>query len=186
MLGLPGDSVGKEFTCNVGDLGSIPGLGRSPGEGKGYPLQYSGLENSMDCIVHGVTKSLTRLNDFHTQKCKRQILFKEVLRWSPISFSLQYFEVIRYYLLWVLHPLPRFFFFFFFRNWKKTQFCLKGNRKKESPSIVIFCGQTWFCFPKENYLISFFNDRDNQQWWHRIIYFPFSSGSLRSQASSIL
>ena len=44
---------------NVGDLGSIPGLGRSPGEGKGYPLQYFGVENSMDCIVHGVAKSRT-------------------------------------------------------------------------------------------------------------------------------
>ena len=49
------------------DLGSIPGLGKSPGEGKGYPLQYSGLENFMDCIVHGVTKSQTRLSDFHFQ-----------------------------------------------------------------------------------------------------------------------
>ena len=58
-------SVGKESACNEGDLGSIPGLRRSPGEGKGYPLQYSGLENSMDCIVHGVTKSQTRLSDFH-------------------------------------------------------------------------------------------------------------------------
>ena len=49
-------SAGKESTCNAGDLASIPGLGRSPGEGKAYPLQCSGLENSMDCIVHGVTK----------------------------------------------------------------------------------------------------------------------------------
>ena len=49
----------------MGDLGSIPGLGRSPGEGKGYPLQYSSLENSMDCIVHGVTKSQTRQSNFH-------------------------------------------------------------------------------------------------------------------------
>jgi len=49
-------SAGKESTCSVEDLGSIPGLGRSPGEGKGYPLHYSGLENSMDCIVHGVAK----------------------------------------------------------------------------------------------------------------------------------
>ena len=61
---FPCDSTGKESTCNAGDLGSIPGLGRSPGEGKGYPLQYSGLENPMDCIVHGVTKSWTQLNDF--------------------------------------------------------------------------------------------------------------------------
>ena len=57
FLGFPCGSDGKESTCNAGDLGSIPGLGRSPGEGKGYPLQYSGLENSMDCIVHGVTNS---------------------------------------------------------------------------------------------------------------------------------
>ena len=48
FLGFPYGSAGKESTCNVGDLGSVPGLGRSPGEGKGYPLQYSGLENSMD------------------------------------------------------------------------------------------------------------------------------------------
>ena len=52
-------SAGKESTCNVGDLGSIPGLGRSPGEGKGYPLQYSGLEDSVDYTVHGVVKSRT-------------------------------------------------------------------------------------------------------------------------------
>ena len=52
-------SAGKESTCNVGDLGSIPGLGRSPGEEKGYPLQYSGLENSLDDTVHGVAKSQT-------------------------------------------------------------------------------------------------------------------------------
>ena len=59
FLGFPGGSAGKESACNVGDLGSIPGLGRSPGEGKSYPLPYSGLENSMSCIVHGVTKSRT-------------------------------------------------------------------------------------------------------------------------------
>ena len=54
---------GKEPTCNAGDTGLISGLGRSPGEGKAYPFQYSGLENSMDYIVHGVTKSWTRLSD---------------------------------------------------------------------------------------------------------------------------
>ena len=52
--GFPDSSVGKESACNAGDLGSIPGSGRSTGEGIGYPLQYSGLENSMDSIVHGV------------------------------------------------------------------------------------------------------------------------------------
>ena len=55
-LGFPGSSAGKESTCNAGDLNSIPGLGRSPGEGNSYPFQYSGLRNSMDRIVHGVTQ----------------------------------------------------------------------------------------------------------------------------------
>ena len=63
FLGFPCGSDGKESTCNVEDLGSIPGLGRSLGEGKGYPVQYSGLEISMD-IVHGVTESWMWLSDF--------------------------------------------------------------------------------------------------------------------------
>ena len=58
------DSVGKESACNVGDLGSIPGWGRSPGEGKSYPLQCSGLENPMGCIIHGVSKSWARWATF--------------------------------------------------------------------------------------------------------------------------
>ena len=57
--GFPCGSAGEESTCNVGDLGLIHGLGRSPGEGKGYPLQYSGLENSIDCTVCGATESDT-------------------------------------------------------------------------------------------------------------------------------
>ena len=65
IRGFPCGSAGKESTCNAGDLGLIPKLGRCPGEGKGYPLQYSGLENSMDCVVHGVSKSRTLLSDFH-------------------------------------------------------------------------------------------------------------------------
>ena len=66
----PGGSAAKESTCNVGNLGSIPGLGRYPGEGNGYPLQYFCLENSMgrrawQATVHVVTKSWTRLSNFH-------------------------------------------------------------------------------------------------------------------------
>ena len=64
FLGFPCGSAGKESACNAGDPGSIPRLGRSPAEGKGCPLQYSGLENSKDCIVHGVTKSRTQLSNF--------------------------------------------------------------------------------------------------------------------------
>ena len=71
-MGFPGGSAGKESTCNAGELGLIPGLGISPGEGKGYPLQYSGLANSMDCIVHGVTKSWTQLSDFHFQTFQKK------------------------------------------------------------------------------------------------------------------
>ena len=66
-LGFLGSSEGKESTCNAGDLGSIPGLGRSPGEGNGNPLQYSCLVNSKDraawqAIVHGVTEIQTQLS----------------------------------------------------------------------------------------------------------------------------
>ena len=73
-VGFPDSSVGKEFACacNAGDPGSIPGSGRSPGEGKGYPLQYSGLENSRDCIIHGVTKSRIGLSNFHFHFSKTQ------------------------------------------------------------------------------------------------------------------
>ena len=70
FLGFPGGSVGKESACNAGDLGLIPGLGRFPWRGNGYPLQYSGLENSslensMDYIVHGLAKNKTGLSVFH-------------------------------------------------------------------------------------------------------------------------
>ena len=76
LMGFPCGSDGKESACNAGDLGLIPGLGRSPGEGKGYcppvfwpgefhGLYRSGLENSTDCIVHGVAKSQTWLSNFH-------------------------------------------------------------------------------------------------------------------------
>ena len=61
----PNSSAGKESACNAGDPGSVPRLGRSPGEGKGYPLQYSGLQNSMDSVVHRFAESWTWLSDFH-------------------------------------------------------------------------------------------------------------------------
>ena len=72
--GIPGGSDGKESACNAGDLGSIPGLGRSPGERNGYSLQYFDLENSMDrgtwlATVYGVAKSHTQMSNFHTH-CK--------------------------------------------------------------------------------------------------------------------
>ena len=58
-MGFPCGSPDKESACNAGDLDLIPGLGRYPGEGKGYPLQYSGLQNFVDCVVHGLAKRRT-------------------------------------------------------------------------------------------------------------------------------
>ena len=72
ILGLPCGSAGKESTCNAGDLDSIPGLGRSPGEGNGYALQYSGLENPMD---YTVAKSRTGLSDFHSHALVELLVF---------------------------------------------------------------------------------------------------------------
>ena len=67
IWGFPGGSDGKESACNTGDLGSIPGLGRSSGEGNGYPLQYTGLKNPVDrawqATVHAARKSWARLSD---------------------------------------------------------------------------------------------------------------------------
>ena len=71
-LGFPCGSAGKESACSARDLGSIPGLGSSPGEGKGYPLQYFGLEISMGCIVHGVAKSQTQLINFQFLSLEHQ------------------------------------------------------------------------------------------------------------------
>ena len=76
---FPGVSAGKESPCNVGDLGSIPGLGRCPGDGKGSPLQYSGLENSPDCRVHAVARSRTRLSDFHFTHCLFKLFHSDLL-----------------------------------------------------------------------------------------------------------
>ena len=73
---------GKEYACHMGDLASIPEWGRSPGEGNGYPLQYSSLENSVDCIVHGVRKSWTRLSDFHFHTLPSEPPGQPVFLWT--------------------------------------------------------------------------------------------------------
>ena len=79
-MGFPCGSAGKESACNAGNLGSIPGLGKSPGEVRGYPLQYSGLENPIDCLAHGITKSWTRLSVFHFY-FKVQLVQSFILVW---------------------------------------------------------------------------------------------------------
>ena len=88
FLGFLCGSAGKESACSAGDLGSIPGLERSPGEEKVYPLQYSYLENSMDYTVHGVTRSRTRLSSFHFhfdhQTLRGLCIFQRTASWWPL------------------------------------------------------------------------------------------------------
>ena len=83
--GFPRRSAGKESACNVGAPGLIPGLGRSPGEGKNYLLQYSGLENSMDCIVRWITKNQTLQSDFYfhlhiNMECNMKAIFSIIFK----------------------------------------------------------------------------------------------------------
>ena len=105
-MGFPGSSDGKESACNVGDLGSIPGLGRSPGEGKGYPLQYSGLENSINrearqATAHGVMKSQTRLKWLRsTSPCSWAAVLSVVQQSdSVIQTHMCFFQIICYHKL---------------------------------------------------------------------------------------
>ena len=94
LSGFPGGSAGKESACDAGDLRSIPGSGRSPGEGNSYPLQYSCLENSMDrgawrATVPGVTKKETQLSDFHFPLFIQRLLFISKLKFTcKVRYSL--------------------------------------------------------------------------------------------------
>ena len=120
-MGFCSGSAGKKSACNAGDLGSIPGLGRSPGEWKGYPLQYSGLENSTDCIVHGVAESDTA--ERLSLSLFREIFFCVYLKGIFVKFLVCYhspahlekiktglflhlYEITSYVckLLWILSP----------------------------------------------------------------------------------
>ena len=89
-VGFPESSTGKESAGNAGDLSSIPGLGGSPGEENGCSLQYSGVENSLDCIVHKVAKSQTRLSDFHIMTSHPSLLSKSFGNRNSYQFLLTY------------------------------------------------------------------------------------------------
>jgi len=97
--GFPGGSDSKELACNEADLGSIPGLGRSPGEGNSYSLQYSGLKNFMDrgawqATVHGVTESRTQLSDFHTHTHNTHTHTHKAASSRPTGDHLYCFELL--------------------------------------------------------------------------------------------
>ena len=101
-MGFPGNSTGKESACSTGDPSSTPGSGRSPGEGNGYLLQYSGLENSMDCVVHGVAKNQAWLSNFHFTS-----IVTDLLRWfSDLDVHQNYLERIWKHKIAVF-PLPQ-------------------------------------------------------------------------------
>ena len=113
-LGFPCGSAGKESAYNAGDLGSIPGLGIPSAEGKGCPLQYFGLENSMDCIVHGgVTKSWTQLSAFHFHHNKGikvniletywHYLLPDSMHWGRHNINI--YIPIDYNFTWTLHTM---------------------------------------------------------------------------------
>ena len=111
-LGFPDSSVGKEYACNAGDPSSIPGLGRSPGERNGCPLQYSGLENSTDCIVHGVAKSW-KLDTTEQLSLSQYVsnIYNLVIYSLYMNVNLHLLVALSPYL--ALLVTPRFFFFFF-------------------------------------------------------------------------
>ena len=89
-MGFPCGSAGEESDCNVGDLSLIPGFGRSPREGKGHPLQDSGLEKSMDSIVYGVAKSQTQLSNFHfTTVLNKEVPFKGERRHTIFTWKVK-------------------------------------------------------------------------------------------------
>ena len=77
-MGFPGGSAGKESACSAGNLSLIPESGGFPGEGSGYPLQYSAQENSMDCIVHEVTKSWIQLSDLHFHSKAQNVILLRI------------------------------------------------------------------------------------------------------------
>ena len=91
FLGFPCGSAGKESACSEGNLGSIAGLGRSPGEGKGYPFQYSGLENSMDYVVHGVRKSIRWIIYQYCQYCQ----YCQYYQYCQHQYCLVWYETLQ-------------------------------------------------------------------------------------------
>ena len=140
FLGFPYGSAGIESAHNPRDLGSIPGLGRSPGEGKGCPLQYSGLENSMDCIVHGITKSWTRLSDFKC-KCKHILIFSDLrsnVIGLPSLVKILTAWIISLVRIFLIYEREKWYYTFFFLLWK-----LKGGSKLFIKGLLLHIINAW-------------------------------------------
>ena len=125
--GFPCSSVGKESACNAGNPSSIPGLGRSPGEGKGYPFQYSGPEKSMDCIVHGVAKSRTLLNDFHFLS-----FHMNIQQWAKTDNAISFMEFIYCWKIYILWRIHWHMYRIFLRNWKERAWDSRVRQRHHS------------------------------------------------------
>ena len=158
--GLPCGSAGKESACNAGDLGLISGLGRSPGEEKGYLFQCSGLENSMDCIVHGSAKSWTWLSNFHyiTTEHRSPQRIKQSSLYYTVNFhllSILYIVLIVYIRQSqspsLSYPLPQFvsihlfsmsicFVYFCFEN--KIIYTISSQRRQRHPTPILLPGKS--------------------------------------------
>ena len=133
-MGFPCGSAGKESTCNAGDPGLNPGSGRSSGEGKGYPLQYLGLENSMECIVHGGAKSRTPPSDFHFTFTQRSSLpcpsffssafFQKKKKETNFKYSEYFVRILPLVQLWLIYNLSG---FEWRRKWQPTPVFLPGE-----------------------------------------------------------
>ena len=107
LMWFPGGSAGKESTSNAGDLGSIPELGRSPGEGNSYSFQYSDLENSMDCVVHGGRLPFhgTWLSHFHFTFINSNDICSYILIVFTLNYHLTYFHLLNS-LVGQVFPIP--------------------------------------------------------------------------------
>ena len=135
-----GDSAGEEFACNEGDLALTPGLSRSPGEGNSHPLQYSGVENSMNCIVHGVTKSGTWQSDFHNMSVP---ISRFIPPPSSCLVTISLFSTSRTLFLFCKYPLYQ---LFRLHIWVISCICLSPFNFPEYNIWVHSCHCKWHYF----------------------------------------
>ena len=145
--GFPDSSVGKEPACNAGDPGSISESGRSTGEGIGYPLKYSGLENSMDCVVHGVTKSRTRLSNFYFRFQSFMILSASVV--SVVMFPLSFLILFSFLFFSPLVQLKTCQYNLLFKKKNNSVFDLFYSFS--NLSFICFCSDLCYFLPFANF-----------------------------------
>ena len=174
-LGFPDSSVGKESAYNAGDPGSNPGLGRSPGEGKGYSLQYCGLEKSVDCIVHGVAKSQAQQNDFHFQSLSSWESKVKCCNPCNLSGTLNVcagpwpWAMTRGYLpIWNRHFISIFSLQFMWSKQPRSEACSSHSLHVTRVELLDFSYLLYLCKPQRQKLIPLHHCGSVHPWWvHR-------------------